>query len=124
MLAALNLCVTAKTSLAVSFHLTSISLIVCALYIYRDIWPLLTFHHHPLDDKDGILLWAQVTLVLYVGVIGPLLEPYPYIPIDPKVRDLGSGVLPVLPRLPYRKQHQTRTQNKLRLFCPFSRTHL
>lgn len=65
-----------------TFHLTLVTLAVSALYIYRDMWPLVTFTTHPEDEAEGALLWAKIGLVFFIGIIEPLFEPYPYIPVD------------------------------------------
>lgn len=40
---------------------------------------------HPLDAAEGRILWIKVALAMWTGVIGPVLEPYPYIPLHPEV---------------------------------------
>lgn len=87
-LATLNVYSSARVSYIYSFHLTSVTLAVCALYAYRDVWPLWTFTLHPIDQAEGGILWAKVALALFISVIEPLFEPYPYVPVDPKVRCL------------------------------------
>jgi hypothetical protein len=62
--------------------LTSFSLFMC--YLYRDVWPLLTFTLSPADGSDPIA-WASLTLAGITGILLPLCEPYPYIPYDPFV---------------------------------------
>lgn len=66
--------------------LTFIAILAC--YGYRDVWPLLTFTLHPKDGSEGWILWAKVALATIVGIIVPLLEPYPYISSDKTVRSL------------------------------------
>ena len=61
-----------------------ISLAACVLYAYRDIWPLMTFTLRPADEAEGAFLWAKVALLLFIGVVVPMCEPYPYIPVDAK----------------------------------------
>lgn len=58
---------------------------VFAMYAYRDIWPLMTFTLRPKDEIEGCILWVKVALTALAGVIEPVLEPYPYIPLDPSV---------------------------------------
>jgi hypothetical protein len=60
--------------------LTSFSLFMC--YLYRDVWPLLTFTLSPADGSDPIA-WASLTLAGITGILLPICEPYPYIPYDP-----------------------------------------
>ena len=74
----------AQDGLVWSFHLTLVTQGVFALYCYRDIWPLMTFTLPPADTYAT--LWAQVSILAFVAVVEPLFEPYPYIPVDPKVR--------------------------------------
>ncbi|KAJ7246497.1 multidrug resistance-associated ABC transporter [Mycena rebaudengoi] len=54
-----------------------------ALYFYRDIYPLATFTKHPMDTKEGGLLWVKIALLFVVAVILPLIVPRAYIPVDP-----------------------------------------
>ena len=60
-----------------------VDLSLCALYIYRDIWPLMVFNRHPADEAEGSLLYTKIALIVFVGVVEPLFEPYPYISYDP-----------------------------------------
>lgn len=68
-----------------SSHATYVLLALFVSYAYRDIWPLFTFTLTPADLHEGGILWVKVVLAFLGGVALPLLEPYPYIPIDPKV---------------------------------------
>ena len=45
----------------------------------------MTYILQPKDQYEGVLLWAKVALVTFVGIIEPLFEPYPYVPYDPSV---------------------------------------
>ena len=85
-LATFNVFSLARVSHIYSFHLTTVTLAVCALYAYRDIWPLLTFTLRPIDEVEGGLLWAKVALIVFISIVEPLFEPYPYVPVDPEVR--------------------------------------
>ena len=58
---------------------------VFGIYVYRDIWPLATFTLHPADAPEGVILWFKIILASLAAVIEPVLEPYPYIPVDPNV---------------------------------------
>ena len=60
-------------------------------YMYRDVWPLMTFTLRPLDAAEGRVLWAKLALIACVGAVEPLLEPYPYIPHDPLVNRVFSA---------------------------------
>jgi hypothetical protein len=57
---------------------------------YRDIWPLATFTLAPADAAEGALLWAKVLLSVVGAIVLPLIEPYPYMPLDPSVRKVSS----------------------------------
>ena len=81
-LAILNIRAHAAKGAVYSFHLTLVSLTICALYVYRDVWPLMTFTLRPLDEAEGSILWVKVALIIYIAVVAPLCEPYPYIPVD------------------------------------------
>ena len=68
-----------------SYHPTLVVLSAVAVYINRDVWPLITFSLLPLDSAEGALLWTKLALAVLSGVVLPLIEPYPYIPVDPSV---------------------------------------
>ena len=56
----------------------------------------MTFTLHPLDAAEGRVLWAKIALSGLSGVLLPILEPFPYIPVNAKVsaprqRDRPSG---------------------------------
>ena len=76
--------VAAKRALAnvTSSHLTCILLSSCAVYIYRDIWPLMTFTLTPADASDA-LLWPKTALVFLTGILLPACVPRQYIPVNP-----------------------------------------
>jgi hypothetical protein len=65
-----------------SIHATIASLAIFACYIYRDVWPLLTFTLRPIDGSS-FLVWGTLFLAGIAGGAVPLCEPYPYIPHDP-----------------------------------------
>ena len=95
MLSILYVILPSHTSRLISFHTTLVVLSILGVYIYRNVWPLLTLTLHPLDDAEGWLLWMKIGLASLAGVFLPLVEPYPYIPVDPKVsipRFLGSSL--------------------------------
>lgn len=75
-----------KQGLVYSFHLTVVLFGIAAPYVYRDVWPLTTTNQRPLDEDEGDILWAKVALVVFATFLEPVFEPYPYIPVDPKVR--------------------------------------
>ncbi|KAL7411452.1 hypothetical protein BDY24DRAFT_353656 [Mrakia frigida] len=74
-------------------HLSFLLLSAFALYAYRNLWPLATFHGHPLDialhrgkGGDGwpSLVWWRVGLLGLVSVAVPLLVPRVYTAVDPE----------------------------------------
>jgi hypothetical protein len=66
----------------------------------------MTYTLHPIDQGEGKLLWAKITLATWFGVLEPLLEPYPYIPVHPKVRVYVYSKL--LAKVPYSYPRQGR----------------
>ena len=90
MLGLLNVVATSRRGLAYSRHLSSVLLAVFAVYAYRDLWPLMTFTLHPRDEGQGTLLWVKIGLAFFAGIVEPLFEPYPYIPVDAKARSFYS----------------------------------
>jgi hypothetical protein len=85
-LATLNAFALVRASSVFSFHLSIVSFALLAVYVYRDVWPLMTYTLRPADEIEGRLLWAKITLIMLAGLVLPLFEPYPYIPVDPAVR--------------------------------------
>lgn len=86
------------------------------MYAYRDIWPLMTFSLRPRDEGEGYILWVKMALAGVAGIMLPLFEPYPYIPVDPKV-----SICPYYPMdspltLMCRTLSRSQTQSKPRLF--------
>jgi hypothetical protein len=69
-----------------SFHLSSLLFITLSVYVYRNIWPLLTFTLVPADGWEGALLWVKIGLLSLAGIVVPLITPRQYIPLDPKAR--------------------------------------
>lgn len=53
------------------------------LYVYRDLWPLLTYHLMP-TDLDNKITWIRVGLLSLVAVAIPLIRPRTYVPADPE----------------------------------------
>lgn len=84
-LCALTVILPAAGARIITLHATAVLFAVFASLVYRNVWPLLTFTLCPADDADGMLLWVEVALVALSGVLIPLFEPYPYVPLDPKV---------------------------------------
>ncbi|KAG2070718.1 hypothetical protein BDR04DRAFT_1053972 [Suillus decipiens] len=72
-----------RWSRVVSNHLATLLFAVFAVFAYRDLWPLITFHDRPKDFKEGGLLWAKVTILFLSSIVFPLVSPRQYVPIDP-----------------------------------------
>lgn len=85
-LAALNTFSTYRIATVASIHLTLVATVMFLVYAYRDLWPLATFTLRPLDESQGVLLWAKVALSALAGLVIPLLEPYPYISAQSEVQ--------------------------------------
>ena len=85
LLALLKLVTPKRQGVVYSLHLTLVLLAIAAPYAYRDIWPLTTTTLRPLDEDEGKILWAKVALAIFVSLVEPIFEPYPYVPVDPKV---------------------------------------
>ena len=84
-LAVLNVIAPQRQALWFSWHLSLVTIAVLGVYVYRDIWPMMTFTLHPLDGAEGNILLAKIALAAVTGVALPLFEPYPYIPYDKNV---------------------------------------
>ncbi|KAK7038833.1 hypothetical protein VNI00_010463 [Paramarasmius palmivorus] len=52
------------------------------VYAYRDVYPLITYDLSPQDEGEGPWIWVKVALLLFTGVIIPLLTPGVYVPVD------------------------------------------
>ena len=81
----------ARFGIVFSRHLTLVTFTVLAVYLYRDIWPLMTFTLQPADSAEGILLWVKIALLAFVGVVEPLFEPFPYAGCDLTVSGVSLG---------------------------------
>ncbi|VDC06819.1 unnamed protein product [Peniophora sp. CBMAI 1063] len=79
------LVVVAKRSFAnaLSLHLTCLLLAACAVYAYRDIWPLMTFPLTPIDASHDALVWWKIALLGLTGILSPLCVPRQYVPVNP-----------------------------------------
>jgi hypothetical protein len=73
-------------SQVVSFHATLVTSAIFGAYAYRDLWPSITFAYTPADAREGWFLWTKIALAAVGAIVVPMLEPYPYIPLDPSVR--------------------------------------
>lgn len=74
-------------------HLIVVLTTTFAVFLYRDVWPLMTFTQTPEDWRMRGLLWTQVILLGFAAVFVPLAIPKAYTPLDPKVsgNDLHSA---------------------------------
>lgn len=73
-----------KPNWTARYH-TMVLLSALGVYVYRDIWPLATYHSKPADNGEGILLWAKIAILTFTAVSIPLFIPHPYVPVDPQV---------------------------------------
>jgi hypothetical protein len=86
LLVVLGLVFSGRVSDLLSPHATITLLFVVGCYAYRDVWPSTTYTMVPQDAQDGAWLWVKVGLAVLAGIVLPSLKPYPYIPVDAKVR--------------------------------------
>ncbi|KAH6916807.1 ATP-binding cassette transporter [Coprinopsis sp. MPI-PUGE-AT-0042] len=82
-LAALVVASTPKWATIITRHLNTVLLAFCGVYIYRDIYPLITFDRVPADKAEGLILWAKVGAIFFSAVAIPLAIPRRYVPADP-----------------------------------------
>lgn len=77
-------------------HVVVVLLATFVIFVYRDVWPLLTFTHSPEDDAVGGLLWIQVGLLGFAAVVIPAVTPRAYVTLDPEVKKRPSVTLNVI----------------------------
>ncbi|KAF5317797.1 hypothetical protein D9619_012673 [Psilocybe cf. subviscida] len=65
-------------------YTNTVLLSVFAVYAYRDLWPLATFHLQPQDIDEGGILWAKISILAFTCIFIPLFIPRKYVPVDPK----------------------------------------
>ncbi|KAJ7770817.1 hypothetical protein DFH07DRAFT_1057900 [Mycena maculata] len=65
-------------------HLNALLLVTLVVYVYRDVFPLITYHRVPFDLSEGWILWAKVITLFVAAAVIPLFIPRQYIPVDPK----------------------------------------
>ncbi|KAH6916771.1 ATP-binding cassette transporter [Coprinopsis sp. MPI-PUGE-AT-0042] len=82
-LAALVVASTPKWATIITRHLNTVLLAFCGVYIYRDIYPLITFDHTPADKAEGLVLWAKIGVIFFSAIAIPLTIPRPYVPAEP-----------------------------------------
>ncbi|KAG6808744.1 hypothetical protein H0H92_003040, partial [Tricholoma furcatifolium] len=83
-LAVVNVFGSRKWSSVASIHINLLLLSTFGVYFYRDIFPLATYTHSPLDASEGAILWIKICVLGIIGVAIPLLVPRQYTPVDPK----------------------------------------
>ena len=52
------------------------------VYTYRDLLPLATFTHTPVDIAEGWLLWVKIVVIALVSIVIPLTIPRQYAPAN------------------------------------------
>ncbi|KAJ7139685.1 hypothetical protein C8R44DRAFT_867802 [Mycena epipterygia] len=65
-------------------HLNTVMLVTFIVYVYRDLFPFVTYHRVPMDHAEGWIVWAKAVLLFIVAAVVPLFIPRQYIPVDPK----------------------------------------
>lgn len=68
-----------------SRHTTIIYLFTFLVFASRDLYPLITVDRHPRDGAEGTMLWVEIVVLFFVGVVIPFITPREYVPLDPKV---------------------------------------
>ncbi|KAJ4000261.1 hypothetical protein F5050DRAFT_1804229 [Lentinula boryana] len=84
LLALISVTAKSKWSKLVIRHLNIVLLAALGVYLYRDVYPLITFTLKPKDLSEGGILWAKIGLLTILGVVIPLAIPRPYVPVDLK----------------------------------------
>ncbi|WWC68639.1 uncharacterized protein I206_102570 [Kwoniella pini CBS 10737] len=64
-------------------HVDTLLVVGWAIYAYRDLWPLLTYHLVP-SDLNNAVTWSRLAILSVAAVLIPLLRPRTYVPADPK----------------------------------------
>ncbi|THU88444.1 P-loop containing nucleoside triphosphate hydrolase protein [Dendrothele bispora CBS 962.96] len=64
-------------------HLNTVLFATFCVYVYRDVYPLITYALIPVDKHEGSLLWAKIAVLTFTAVFVPLLIPRQYVPVDP-----------------------------------------
>jgi hypothetical protein len=96
-----------RVSRVCSTHATVILIALFSSFAYRDIWPVLTVHLHPLDASEGAILWFKVAYLVVGAILIPLMEPYPYIPLNGQVSLSWDACAVPVTRLIAEKEPQT-----------------
>ncbi|KAG2023135.1 ATP-binding cassette transporter [Coprinopsis cinerea AmutBmut pab1-1] len=83
-LATVVLAATPRWSRIANHHLTLVLFAFLAVYVSRDVYPLITFNEIPMDQAEGWVLWAKVGSLFLSACIVPLFIPRQYTPIYPE----------------------------------------
>ncbi|KAJ7581129.1 P-loop containing nucleoside triphosphate hydrolase protein [Mycena floridula] len=65
-------------------HVNGVLCTQMAIYCYRDVYPLATYTLHPLDQGEGPILWAKMSVLFVTSICIPLFVPRVYVPFDPE----------------------------------------
>ncbi|CAK5280078.1 unnamed protein product [Mycena citricolor] len=65
-------------------HLNTVFVATLITYLYRNVFPLITYTREPLDAAEGVLFHIKFALLLVASVIVPLFVPRQYVPEDPE----------------------------------------
>lgn len=72
-------------------HLCFVLLAAWLVFAYRDLYPLATYDHSPIDSDGGVALWVYIGILSVAAILIPLCIPRAYVPLDPKVRSFNKG---------------------------------
>ncbi|THU91650.1 ATP-binding cassette transporter [Dendrothele bispora CBS 962.96] len=67
------------------YHCELLLLIILAVCVYRDLYPLSTYTKIPQDLCEGWLLWVKVSALVLASVVVPLTTPRDHRPVDPNI---------------------------------------
>lgn len=65
-----------------SRHLALILISSWLVFVYRDVWPLMTYTLKPADTNEGIALWLKIIILTIVAILVPGFMPQQYVPLD------------------------------------------
>ncbi|EIM89359.1 P-loop containing nucleoside triphosphate hydrolase protein, partial [Stereum hirsutum FP-91666 SS1] len=72
-----------KLQATISINLTIILVVAFFISAHRTLWPFILTHPSS-TPMPGVLQWIETALLLFSGILLPLLSPRQYIPFDPK----------------------------------------
>ncbi|KAJ7353080.1 multidrug resistance-associated ABC transporter [Mycena albidolilacea] len=64
-------------------HSTFVLLSTLGVYLYRNVLPLGFPSGAPQDSEEGRIMWIVIALLVFIGLLVPLLSPREYTPVDP-----------------------------------------